>query len=118
MKQNMLVTMNRLEIDIEMRDLIGQLWKHCYITIASCEGHSSSDAYVLLFGGDGWFEKNSLRYGLRKIENGNCCNQEFLKYLEEIQKLGLDPIKVPDKRKVCRCGAGVNGYSCYRRKLS
>ena len=106
--------MDDLEIDEEIRLLIGQLWKHSYKTDKSCAGHGL-EAYVLLTGGDGWFEQNAGRYGLTKIDNGDCCCEEFE---AEIKKYGLDPKSVIDRRKSCGCGAGVNGYSVYRGALS
>ncbi len=113
MKKNMLATMDRLKIDKEIRGLIRQLWKHGYRTIRSCDGHGSK-GYVLLREGDGWFEKNSDRYGLIKIENKECCQRE---YEEEVKRYCLNPNSFVDKRKACKCGAGVNGYSIYRGKL-
>jgi len=38
MKRNMLATMDRLRIDGGVRELVGQLWKHHYKTVDSCEG--------------------------------------------------------------------------------
>ena len=110
MKKNMLASMDRLEIDEGLRVLIGKLWKHSYRTTASCEGHNSRQ-YIMFTGGDGWFEEHAQRYGLSKIENGDCCNREFQ---DEVRKHGLDPKDFVDKRKTCVCGAGVNGYSVYR----
>ena len=110
MKKNILATMDRLEIDERMRNLISQLWKHCYQTTNSCEGHGL-EAYVVIKEGDGWFDDHALTYGLYKVENGDCCSREFEK---EVQKYELDPKSLVDKRKVCGCGAGVNGYFVYR----
>ncbi len=106
--------MDRLGVDEGIRDLVRQLWKHCYKTTDSCEGRNS-EAYILLAGGDGWFEKNAQNYGLTKVENKACCLREFQ---EEIRKYGLDPKDFVDRRKTCGCGAGVNGYSVYRGKLT
>lgn len=97
MKRNMLATMERLEIDKGIRGLIRQLWKHCYRTKFSCEGHSSAfGAYVMFTGGDRWFEDKAAQYGLRKHRNSICC---------EIYPLD----------NCCsKCGAGVNGNTIYR----
>ena len=113
MKRNALATMERLEIDEGLQKLIRLLWKHCYKTTDSCEGHGS-EAYIIVTGGDGWFEANAAKYGLAKIENKDCCQKEFQ---EEVQKHGLDPRTFVDRRKTCGCGAGVNGYSAYRGTL-
>lgn len=113
MKRNMLACMDKLKIDRNIRDLVRQLWKHCYEISDSCWGHGSQ-AYVLFLKGDGWFENNANQYNLAKVENGACCSQEFE---EEVFLYGFDPQKVVDCRKVCGCGAGVNGYSVYRGKL-
>ena len=100
--------MNRLEIDEGIRDLVRQLWKHGYRTSYSCEGQSlysceghNSLAYITLEGeGNGWFEDNARKYGLRKLENDTCCKE-----LREGQKnCGF-------------CGAGVNGYTIYEGRL-
>ena len=109
----MLATMEKLEIDNGIRELVRQLWKHCYVTTASCEG-DNSEAYILFAGGDGWFEENAPIYGLTKIENDVCCSKEFQ---DEVLKHGLNPKDFVDRRKTCGCGAGVNGYSAYRGRL-
>ncbi len=113
MKQNLRKTMDRLKIAENIRDLIRQLWKHCYTTIDSCEGHDS-EAYIMFTDGDGWFEENASKYGLCKIENKDCCYSEFE---EEVRSFGLDPKNFVDRRKTCGCGAGVNRFSVYRGKL-
>jgi hypothetical protein len=113
MKRNILATMDRLKIDEGIRELVGQLWKHCYRTMDSCEGHSS-EAYIMFTGGDGWFEENAQKYGLSKVENKDCCQKEFQ---DEVRRYGLDPKDFVDRRKTCGCGAGVNGYSVYRGRL-
>src|SRR3989338_11580590 len=113
MKRNMLATMERIEIDEVIRELVGQLWKHCYKTTDSCDGHDS-EAYIMFTGGDGWFEENASKYGLTKVENKDCCPREFQ---DEIRKYGLDPMDFVDRRKTCGCGAGVNDNSVYRGRL-
>lgn len=103
----MLKTMNRLEIDKDIRGLIRQMWKHCYRTLYSCQGGGSGGisghglmAYVLFQeSGDGWFEENAERYGLKKCENHACCKHRKIK-------------------KICgSCGAGINGYVIYQGKF-
>jgi len=114
MKKNMLATMEKLRIDEKIREVVRQLWKHSYRTTKSCEGHNSR-AYVMFSdGGDGWFEENAHKYALSKVENNECCEREFQ---DEVRRFGLDPKNFVDKRKSCRCGAGVNGYSVYRGML-
>ncbi|MBI4176767.1 MAG: hypothetical protein HY516_00205 [Candidatus Aenigmarchaeota archaeon] len=113
MKRGMLATMERLDIDKGIGELVRQLWKHCYKTTDSCAGRGS-EAYVMFTGGDGWFEKNASKYGLSGVENKDCCPGEFQ---EEIRKHGLDPADYVDRRKACGCGAGVNGYFVYRGTL-
>ncbi len=117
MKRNMLAAMERLEIDGGIRELIRHLWKHCYRTIASCEGHEEK-AYVVFNGGDGWFEINAAKYGLTKTENGLCCERERREIEESMRKRGFDPKKISDIGKVCHyCGAGINGNSVYEGRL-
>ncbi|MDP2628476.1 MAG: hypothetical protein Q8P15_01105 [Nanoarchaeota archaeon] len=113
MKNNQIKAMERLSIDSGMRTLIGNMWKHGYRTLNSCEGESS-EAYVMFNGGDGWFEENASKYGLTKVENKACCQREFL---EEVKKHNLDPSMFVDRRKTCGCGAGVNGNVVYRGQL-
>ncbi|MDP3734119.1 MAG: hypothetical protein Q8R37_02730 [Nanoarchaeota archaeon] len=97
MKQNMLATMDMLEIDKGIRDLVRQLWKHCYRTISSCEGHGS-EAYIMVTGGDEWFENKALCYGLRKYTPNSCCETQT--------------------GRCCNvCGAGLNKNSVYRGML-
>ncbi len=110
----MLVTMDALKIDGGIRELVGQLWEHGYKTTHSCGGHKSKEAYIIVTLGDGWFEKHAHEYGLRKVENNDCCSREFQ---DEISKYGLDPNNFVDRRKTCGCGAGVNGHSVYRGRL-
>jgi|SRR3989338_1042295 len=99
MKRNMLATMDKLEIDGRIRDLVRQLWKHCYRTTNSCEGHSSQ-GYIMFIGGDGWFEERAPQYGLKNYANNPCCKTQ------------------PDEGKCCgNCGAGINGNSIYRGML-
>lgn len=96
MKRNMLATMDRLEIDGGIRDLVRQLWKHCYKTTNSCEGHGSQ-GYIMFTGGDRWFEEKAPQYGLEKYANNPCCKTE--------SEIG----------RCCEtCGAGINGNSIYR----
>ena len=109
----MLATMDRLEIDEGIRGLVRQLWKHCYKTTDSCEGHGSK-AYIMFTGGDAWFEENAQKYGLSKVETNDCCDREFQ---DEVRKYGSYPKDFVDKRKTCGCGAGVNGNSVYRGNL-
>lgn len=76
MKRNMLRTMDRLRIDENIRGLIRQMWKHCYRTQYSCQGGGNrfnthnTLAYMIFKKnrGDGWFEENAEKYGLKKIE--------------------------------------------------
>lgn len=115
MKKNMLNAMDRLDIDEGIRGLVRQLWKHCYKTVYSCDGHGALDAYVLFKeSGDGWFEANAQNYGFAKVENKGCCAAEFE---EEIRQYGLDPSGFKDQRKACSCGAGVNGYVLYKKGI-
>lgn len=95
----MLAAMNRLEIDEGIRDLVRQLWKHCYRTTNSCEGHGSR-GYIMFKGGDGWQEEKAPQYGLEKYVNNPCCETQS----DEIRCCG-------------NCGAGVNGNSVYRGML-
>ena len=91
----MLETMNRLEIDKGIRPLIRQLWKHCYRTLFSCEGFrkgendenknkNHSDLSYIMFkeSGDGWFEKNASRYGLKPFRNA----PSWIKGMEELAR--------------------------------
>ena len=113
MKKNIILVMDKLDIDNRIRNLIRQLWKHCYKTSNSCEGHGS-EAYIMFTGGNGWFEENAFKYSLAKVKNKDCCPREFQ---DEIRKYGLDPKNFVDKRKTCGCGAGINSNSVYRGKL-
>lgn len=96
MKRNMFLTMEKLEIDDKVKDLVRQLWKHCYRTTDSCEGHNSQ-GYIIFTGGDGWFEENASQWGLEKYANNLCCETE-----EDVEKCCVN------------CGAGINGNSIYR----
>ena len=116
MEKDTLETMQRLKIDEKIRGLVEQLWKHNYATTASCEGHDAREAYIAFTGGDGWFEKNAQEYGLSKVENKDCCLREAREVQDEINKSGLSK-DLPDRRKSCGCGAGVNGYSVYKGNL-
>ena len=111
MEADRIAQMDRLGIDSGIRELIGELWDHGYETSDSCEGHGN-EAYVLIKGsGDGWFENNSQSYGLTKVKSEGECRKEFE---DEVRSFGLDPNNFKDKRKVYKCGAGVNGYSNYQ----
>jgi len=77
MKKSIKKVIDRLEIDPGARHLIQKMWKHGYKTKFCCEGHRrptslgfKTGAYVTYEtgSGDGWFEKNSDKYGLRKKE--------------------------------------------------
>jgi len=105
-------TMDSLKIDEGMRDLVRQLWKHCYTGLQTCEGHEVKDAYVLFERGDGWFENNAERFGLFKRESGLCC-QEFIGEMKEYElQTGK---KIVEKARVCLyCSAGMNGNTVYR----
>jgi hypothetical protein len=104
MKRSLITVMDSLDIDEEIRGLIKQLWNHSYRTLFSCKGQHSylnvDQAYLVLFAdsGDGWFEENSWRYGLKKSMNSDCC---------------------PQREGVCcaECGAGINGFVSYRGRL-
>jgi hypothetical protein len=116
MKRNMLAAMERLRIDEGIRDLMRQLWKHCYRTTDSCEGHGQK-AYILFSGGDGWFEDNAQKYGLTKVENGECCEKERKEIEDEMRRHGINPRDFArrDQGKSCHyCGAGINGNSVYQ----
>lgn len=92
----MLRVMEKLEIDAGMRELIGKLWRHCYNTEYSCDGHGRKEAYITFKkSGDGWFEENAQKYGLVKRKNGSCCERQ-----KEGNFCGL-------------CGAGMNGNVAY-----
>lgn len=122
----MLATMDRLGIDDGIRDLVRQLWKHCYRTSYSCEGHGS-EGYIIFTGGDGWFEEKAPQYGLERVINKPCCEKkhdetEWFKI--EASKYELRPIKNPCCEKnpyelrCCRhCGAGINGNIVYEGML-
>ena len=113
MEKDIIEVMDQLEIDGGIRNLVEQLWVHSYRTFDSCEGHDF-EAYVLCNEGDSWFESDAHKYGLKKIKNMGCCIREFQ---DEVLKHGLDPNDFVDRRKSCKCGAGINGYSVYRGKL-
>lgn len=97
MKRSLDETMSRLEIEEGIKDLLRQMWKHCYRTIYSCQGHPDRHAFVMFKDGDGWFEENAARYGFRKQENSDCCKNNR------------------DVANCCgNCGAGIHGYTVYR----
>lgn len=90
--------MERLQIDEGIKGLIRQLWKHEYKTIFSCEGNCGKRYVVFKGHGDGWLEKNSEKYGLKKTENGKCCSS-----------FSPSPAMI-----ACPyCGAGINGATFY-----
>lgn len=106
----MLKMMDRLRIDEGIRGLIRQLWKHCYKTEGCCQGGGDGSlsghgilAYVLYVqnSGDGWFEENAEKYGLKKVENKSCCRYKVNK-------------ETKSGKKACNsCGAGIYGYVIY-----
>ena len=76
MKRNIVRKMDLLNVDSEIRDLVRQMWKHCYEIRSSCQGHGPTrPSYVLFIKGDGWFENNAHLYGLEKIPKKDCCIQ-------------------------------------------
>lgn len=97
MKKNMLRAMNRLKIDNGIRDLIRQLWKHCYRTKHSCEGHYGKAYITFKESGDGWFERNASRWGLEIVRNNPCCEENMERKINYCDM----------------CGAGVNGNVVY-----
>ncbi|MFT4261256.1 MAG: hypothetical protein ACMXX9_02375 [Candidatus Woesearchaeota archaeon] len=100
MKKNMAATMDKLQIDHNIRDLIRQLWKNCYKTSFSCEGHGKQAYVSFKDSGNGWFENHAKDYGLEKVINESCC--------KTTQK----------EDNFCNsCGAGVNGTQTYRGNL-
>jgi hypothetical protein len=116
MKKNTLKTMENLEIDTEIRGLVGQLWKHNYKTRFSCSGHNKPEySYVVFMDqkGDGWFEKNADKYGLKEVEKKDCC-ETVQKIDEEFSK------KYPGyfKTNFCwECGYAFNGMKKYEGTL-
>lgn len=102
MKRNMQDAMRRLEIDAGIQNLVGELWKHCYKTIVSCDGHGNPLRRYIAFQkgtGDGWLEANARNIGLEKLPNQPCCEKHT-------------------GTNFCRhCGAGVNNIITYREKL-
>jgi hypothetical protein len=118
-----ILKMRKLKIDKEMRNLVGNLWKHNYETFFSCQGGNHSRAYVVFAeeSGDGWFEENSKNYNLKKVEKSSCCvEQEERDFREFIEHQRLNPCSkakyIPPK--FCRkCGAGLNGLTAYGRVL-
>ena len=101
---NLIRVMDSFVIDHDIRGLVQKMWKHGYSTLFSCKAqHSYRDydvAYILFDekSGDGWFEKNSWRYGINKINNSDCCQDEGATCCPE-------------------CGAGMNGFAVYRGRL-
>ena len=99
MKLNMLRVMDELKIDDGIRDLIRQLWKHCYVTTECCEGHEREGFIIYKEGtGDGWFETYAPLFAFYQYPRLSCCNKIAEKY--------------PDY-KVCKCGHGINGHKFY-----
>ena len=99
----MLQVMDKLEIDDGIRAVIRQLWKHCYKTVESCEGDNSDGTAYVTFkkgSGDGWFEKNSSKFGLQLLPNIFCCDETVKRY--------------NDYNYCKECGAGINGNVVYR----
>lgn len=101
MKRHSSMLLKILDIDPKMKPLVTQLWRHGYATLASCEGgddHPNKKYIAFLEDtGDGWFERNARRYGLKKLERDTCCDY------------------ASDNAKFCpRCMAGVNGAVAYR----
>lgn len=112
MKKNMQTLINRLEIDPNLQPLIRQLWKHCYRTIHSCEGHGEP-AYIAFWeqSGDGWFEKNAKNYGFIKRVKHDCC-LVIEKILRMKQNRQLDSPQ--RKAGYCvKCGSGLSGVVAY-----
>ena len=92
MKRNMIRAMDNLEVDENIRGLIGKMWKHGYDTLHSCGGHFPLWEPVELYDektgdieesyeiidfftkyvayrkgtGDGWLEKNLSEFGFDK----------------------------------------------------
>ena len=96
MKKNMARVMEKLEIDEGIKNLISLMWKHCYKTDFSCEGHR--DRGYISFNeetGDGWFEKNAFKYGLSRSQPCLWCQYETGGYCSD-------------------CGAGLRGSVIYR----
>lgn len=118
-----LVEMKKLKIDKNIQELIEILWEHNYRTAQSCEGHNDNLAYLTIKEntGDGWFEKNSEKYGLRKIENGECCGlQQFSEIREFFNFKESHPnskIRYFGSQSCGFCGAGMNGFIAYRGRL-
>ena len=110
MKKNLESAMERLEIDIAMRPLLRQMWKHCYVTRHCCEGHGKYPAYVTFKEntGDGWFEQNSSAYDLEKVvSKGECCNMTMEWSAKSIVQVNHCVL----------CGAGLNGTAMYEGNL-
>jgi hypothetical protein len=111
MKKNVIRTMDDLGIDQGIRGLVGQLWKHNYKTKFSCSGHNiPGESEIILFDktGDGWFEKNADKYGLKEIKENDCC--------ETTRKIDEKFIQEYGKRKTdfCwECGYWFNGFKRY-----
>ena len=101
MKKNMIMAMDRLDIDDGIRDIIGRLWKHGYRTFYSCQGGigHSDDSYVTFFSGtgDGWFEKRYHEYGFFLDGRNKCCSHN----------------EIIGENYCPKCGAGLNGHVRY-----
>jgi hypothetical protein len=111
MKKNMLRTMVNLRIDEDIRGLVRQLWKHNYETIFSCSGHNIPEKSEIIYmekTGDGWFEKNAEKYGLKETEEKDCC--------EKVRKIDEEFVEKYGKQKtnLCwDCGHWFNGRKKY-----
>ncbi len=123
MKRNIKRTMDRLEIDEGIRDLVRQLWKHNYRTIHSCQGHPEkkhAEQYVSFRreSGDGWFEQNAERLGFRRLYNYNCCSINEFGFGHGLRigcgQRTINRKTVSVEKQYCgNCGAGINGVVAY-----
>lgn len=116
MKKNMLLTMERLQLDDGIRSLIRQMWKHGYRTLHSCSGNHKDKnelGYVsfLANSGDGWFERNAEKFGFITKEKDACC---YVSSVELI--LNYQSGRFRGWSRYCsECGAGVGGVRIYRK---
>ena len=69
--------MDEMNIDDGLRTLISQMLKHGYDTWFSCEGHENSEPYISFRKGtgDGFFEKEAPKYGLKLKKPSSCCTE-------------------------------------------
>lgn len=102
-KTKIALRMDKLKIDKGIRPLIEQLWRHGYRTRFSCDGHREKEEVYVQFeeSGDGWFEKNASKYGLRKLGNRACCR--IYRGIKGFRSCEM-------------CGAGVNRNVVYAGK--